>query len=493
MVMEIVAGRIMAPFLGVSLYTWTSIIGVVMLGISLGNYLGGRVADKHGNSELLGMSFLFSGFSVLTIVIFSNAAGQFFITDVVPLPLATLFFSLLIFFLPSVMLSFITPIVIKLNLKNLGETGITVGRIYSFSALGSILGTFATGYFFIQWFGVRFIIMGVSVVLITIGALMTGPFIKSEGKRLFIVFFLIFVYSLILPNKCDVESNYYCIYSTEFQLENGHRAVALQLDHLVHGYFSGEEKNFLGYGYEGVYALAAEYFSEKKEPKFLMLGGGAYVLPRLLEENYPHASVEVAEIDKAVTEYNYNNLQLSRDTKIHTYNQDARIFLQKASNVQKYDVIFADVFNDLSIPYHLTTDEFNALVKSTLRNDGIYAVNIIDDYNLGSFLVSYIHTLKNNFEYIYLAPLNTNVYDIQRRYTYVVLASNVPVDERKWSVSYDELLGKGILDEEDDRKAVLNLVSGKELDEFIDGKKVVFLTDDYAPVDNMLAPVFRDR
>jgi len=206
MVVEIVAGRIMAPYLGVSLFTWTSIIGVVLAGISLGNYLGGKIADKQGSRQFLGLIFLLSAATTVVIIIFSEFLGwslrsNFFFS----LPISTLIFSFSLFFVPSLLLSFITPIVIKLELNNLDQTGTIVGKIYSASALGSILGTFATGYLFISLFGVRSIIFGISAILLLMAASLNMRFLKQHIAKILIVFLPLALYSYFAQGPCNVE------------------------------------------------------------------------------------------------------------------------------------------------------------------------------------------------------------------------------------------------------------------------------------------------
>src|SRR4030042_3212391 len=149
LVIELVAGRIMAPYVGVSLYTWTSIIGVVLAGISIGAYLGGLIADRFPRPSTLGWLLLISGLGAFTISPLTNLVGgsEFHTSLMVRILLMTTF----IFFVPSCLLGMISPVAVKLALKNLEKTGNVVGKIYAFSTLGSILGTFATGIFLISW------------------------------------------------------------------------------------------------------------------------------------------------------------------------------------------------------------------------------------------------------------------------------------------------------------------------------------------------------
>jgi MFS family permease len=173
MILELVAGRIIAPYVGVSLYTWTGIIGVVLAGISLGNFLGGFLADRRASLRLLGTIFLLAGASSLGILavdlLGQRAPGR------LPIVLEILALTAALFLLPSVLLGTISPIVAKLAVQDLERTGRTVGRIYAAGSVGSIAGTFATGFLLISWFGTHIIVAGVALVLVALGLLFLLP------------------------------------------------------------------------------------------------------------------------------------------------------------------------------------------------------------------------------------------------------------------------------------------------------------------------------
>ena len=148
MVIELVAGRIVAPHIGVSLYTWTGIIGVMLAGISIGNWIGGGLADRFASRQALGAIFLLAGLGALSVLITVNQFGEAGLFNMnLPLIARMVLYLSAIFLLPGIMLGLVSPMVIKLTLKDLGKTGGVIGRIYAASSLGGILGTFATGYF----------------------------------------------------------------------------------------------------------------------------------------------------------------------------------------------------------------------------------------------------------------------------------------------------------------------------------------------------------
>ena len=138
-----------APYVGVSLYTWTTVIGVVLAGMTVGNYLGGWLADRHASLRLLGLVFLLAGLVSLGMLAV-DTLGVRLAADW-PIVVQILVLTGGLFLLPSVLLGMISPMVAKLAVRDLARTGRTVGRIYAAGAAGSIAGTFATGYWLIAW------------------------------------------------------------------------------------------------------------------------------------------------------------------------------------------------------------------------------------------------------------------------------------------------------------------------------------------------------
>ena len=166
LIIEIVAGRILAPTIGVSLYTWTSIIGIVLAGISAGNYIGGRVADRYPSPSTVGLILLAGGVASMAILPVDHFVSDRFLT--LPIIPRIVMLTVVLFLVPAVILGMVTPVVIKLRLADLAETGNVVGKLYAVSTAGSILGTFLTGFVLVQLFGTRLVILIVSLVLVAI-------------------------------------------------------------------------------------------------------------------------------------------------------------------------------------------------------------------------------------------------------------------------------------------------------------------------------------
>jgi spermidine synthase/predicted MFS family arabinose efflux permease len=482
MIVELVAGRIIAPYVGVSLYTWTSIIGVVLAGISVGNYVGGRLADRWGSLRLLGIIFLLAGLSSLGILTIERISRL--TPDNLPIVAAILSLSAALFFVPSTILGMVSPVVAKLAVRDLAETGSTVGKIYASGAVGSIVGTFATGFVLISWFGTRAIVWGVALILLSLGLL----FCLATRRRLLLAAILMVLGASAialtrgwLRSTCTVETNYFCIKVEERELD-GEPVRVLVLDRLVHSFSSLTDPTVLVYVYEQIYAEVTAYQSQEKENiRTLFIGGGGYTFPRYMEALYPDSELSVIEIDPGVTQVAYDQLGLRRDTSIVTYNEDARLFLEKAPT-PRYDLIVGDAFNDFSVPYHLTTKEFNDGVRDWLAEDGLYMVNIIDGPR-GDFVRSYVYTMRQTFGYVYLVPINRS-WRQGLRTTFVVIGTDTPLDLKAF----------GSITAGDDVPHLSRLLlSEQELDDLLAEGRVVTLTDEYVPVDQMLAPVFRNQ
>jgi spermidine synthase len=479
MVLELIAARMLAPYIGVSLYTWTSIIGVILAGIALGNFLGGRLADRYASPGVLAIIFFAGGLATMAVLPAAKAFGTADWFNQLPVMLEFVAKVFCVFFLPAIILSMVSPMVIKLTLADLGRTGGIVGTIYAFSTVGSIAGTFLTGFYFILWFGTRSIVWLIAAVLVMTGVLAWFAWRVPErwrpsGKNLFtwILALVVVLSGIILYRLPDswresytAESNYYAI-----RVKDNMGTKVLYLDHLLHSYVDLNDPTSITYSYVRIFAntihgLCLE--NSNPAPAILHLGGGGYCLPRCMEAVHPQSTNDVVEIDPAVTEVAYTELGLSRDTPIRTYNLDARQYLMRREESVKYDIVVGDVFNDLSTPYHLTTLEFDRLVKANLTPGGVYLINVVDNFQTGRYVSSFVYTLQQAFRHVYLLPELAEPESYNARTTLVIAAT-------------DRELPPGIF--------VGNyLFPEDELKQYLDNRTPILLTDDYAPTDILVS------
>ncbi len=521
LVIELVAGRIMAPYVGVSLYTWTSIIGVVLAGISIGAYLGGLIADRYPRSSTLGWLLFLSGLGAFAISPLTNLiGGAHFQTS---LMVRILLLTAIIFFVPSCLLGMISPVVVKLTLHNLDRAGNVVGKIYAFSTLGSILGTFATGFYLISWMGTRSILFTTGLILIVCAPIFGGFFFRKKTFALFLIFLSLlvvlplagfYVYAATQPAEIGrfahpihslktlydyafkfpvdeetyfyKESDYYTLKLKKKERSDGARLEALVLDHLIHSYTDLADPFFIEYEYIRMYEEVVRWQAAKRGPfHALFLGGGGYTFPRFIEASYPEAGVDVVEIDPEVTRVAHRYLGIVDDTRIRSFNEDARWFLMNSKESGRYDFVFGDAFNDLSIPYHLTTKEFAQEVRRVLKPDGLLMANVIDSFKVGLFMPSYIRTLEEVF-----GKGNVHLLTLTSDYDRIGISTNVIVASPR-KLDMDDFV-RTIKGKEDDEMTAY-VMPLERLQKYLNDHDSIVLTDDYVPVDNLIAPIFEER
>ncbi len=502
MVVELVAGRLIARHVGSSLYTWTSVIGIVLAGIAVGNYLGGLLADRYKAKEALASLFLISSATCLLIPVLNDHVGAWEILRSQEWALRIALHVFCVFFLPSALLGTISPIAAKLALEVGQHTGRTIGGIYSWGAVGSIVGTFLTGFFLIAQMGTTVVLLSVSGVLLAmslyfgsqallpwiwggvLGACIlaaSGPWAWAHtvGERLGFrehtdefVFF-------------DEETSYSHL-RIEEEPDQPH-VRSMTLDYLIHAYINLVDPDDLRYDYERIYAgitrLAVESLPPGRSPRGLFLGGGGFVFPAWFLRHFPDGYAEVAEIDPAVTRAAFEQFGLQPDPRMTIHNLDARNHLddllrrrERGEEVGDFDLVYGDAFNHYSPPFHLTTLEFNQKCKRLMSPYGIFLANVIDVFQSGKFLGAMINTLEETFPYVYVFSTTPGgPTDEDARDTFVVVASTrlLPVMTLDYSLYRAQILGPAQLD-------TLRRRSGG-----------LILTDDYAPVDNLLAPVIR--
>jgi len=493
MMVELAATRIVAPLFGSSLYTWAAVIGAVLLGISVGNALGGWLADRHPSRGLLGAALILAGAATLLVLLlpflYSRALSEF--TTAVLARLSPAFgLPLLVGVMllpPAAGFGALSPIIIRLTLRHPGEAGRIVGRVYAAQAIGSIAGTFAAGFWLIGLLGARAVILLVAQGVVLLGIVIgTGTWRIRPALRWVAAAACVLAAAAAatgrIPSPCLRESNYYCIRI----LEQGDGLRALVLDSLIHSYVDLRRPDALAYDYERGWAVLLDEVAARRVPgaaplRALFIGGGGYTFPRYMQSVAPDSRIEVVEIDPAVTAVTQAELGLPTDTTIRTWNEDGRQFFLRRPQ-HRYDLILLDVFRDAySIPYHLTTREFAEQVAGALAPQGVYAVNIVDG-RPGLFVRAYARTLQRVFPYVYLLPAGEdwrqNVQTI-----FVLFASRRPLD-------LADLMRRrppGV-------HAPLSLVplAPEELAAFLNAGPPGVLSDDHAPVEPYLARVYAE-
>jgi MFS family permease len=478
LVVEIVAARLIAPFVGVSLYSWTAIIGVVLAGLSLGNWLGGVWADRGAGQRGAGFILLLASISVFAVLLILPRLGA--PLQDAPLGLAGLSLVLAgaLFFTPAALLGVLTPLLTTLALRLSDRTGHIVGLMHALAALGSILGTFVTGFWLVQWVGSRDIIVGTASLLLLLAVPLLGWRKGLAGAAVAVLVGAASVSTLGYATPCERESSYFCLRVVDSSGEAPFgEARSLVLDHLLHGTNHREEPQLVLAPYLHLMdELAAWHTAERGGAQYFFAGGGAYTLPRAVRSRDAQAGIVVAEIDPVVTELAARRLFVD-PSQFEVRHTDARVAL-RSDPEGRYDVIVGDVFHDIAIPYHLVTREFANLVRQRLRPDGIYLLNVIDAYPDPRLVKAMTKTLGTTFSdvQVWLEELPED----PGRVTYVLSARNTgpPLPElhsarrgmpRQWQPVTSELLANGL------PLAELPVIS-----------------DDLAPVERLLASLLLD-
>jgi len=280
MVLELVAGRIIARFLGSSLYTWTSVIGVVLAGITIGNYVGGQLADRFKPVRILAILFAACAVACLVTIVANNLIGNFTWLWQFNWPTRILLHVTAVFLLPSTLLGTISPVVAKMALEKGLPTGRTVGDIYAWGAAGSIAGTFAAGYYLIALMGTISIIWAVAAVMIAM-ALLYGA-----GRWTVRAAAVIFLSAVLLgagpwkqtainlglkemPSGITIyedETNYSYV-AVRIAQDNPDQRAFIQ-DKLMHSEILLSEPNKLQYTYEQIMAAVTHRFAAGEDKPF---------------------------------------------------------------------------------------------------------------------------------------------------------------------------------------------------------------------------------
>ena len=498
MTVELVAGRLIARHVGSSLYTWTSVIGVVLAGIAMGNWIGGRLADRYPPRNALGVLFSIGSVCCLLIPGFNKMFGAwgFLLKQEWAFRIAAHVF--LVFFLPSTVLGCIGPLAAKMALDLGRQVGRTVGNVYAWGAVGSIVGTFLTGFYLIARMGTISVLITVAATMALV-ALLFGA--RSWFPYLWAATTVAFIWVTMGPwpwaQKIGIrlgvvrqpysnilyvdESNYSFIQIEEESEPPGMRSMSL--DHLVHAYVMPDPTD-IQYDYEKLYASITETaIGGKQKPASLFIGGGGFVFPRWMLAKWPLSHVEVAEIDPRVTEAAHASFGLPRDSPMRIFNLDARNHVddlvrrkRQGEPVLPFDLVYGDAFNHYAVPYHLTTREFNLKVRELMAPDGVYMINVIDIYDSGQFLGAILNTFRDCFPHVYAFstmnsfPANSD----DRRDTFVVVGAKAALR--------GQALKPGITG---------SALKPEHVEMLRKRSRSIILTDDYAPVEQMLAPVIR--
>lgn len=376
MMLELVGARMVAPYFGTSIYVWTAMIGVILGALSFGYWYGGKLADKVANDRGLAMIV-----SVAAILIAVSVIGQRYLLEIiaslhVDVRLQAVMAALLLLAPASCLLGIVSPYVVKLKLSSLSKAGQSVGRLYAAGTAGSIIGTFACGYWLISWLGNY--TLGVSLVLLLLVVSFIADYKIWRWARAGLAVAaigLLFVPTHLGSNAvADMDSAYSRYQVKEFKTIDGGTVRVLQTD--SNGYQSAYkvgDPDEPVLGYVQAFKHAADAYGPLQS--MLMIGGGTYTFPSLIARQQPEAQIDVVEIDPMLDQIAVKFFDFHALPNLHLNHQDGRVYLNR--NQQTYDMVYMDAFSSLSPPYQLATVEALRQVKRALKPDGVVVVNVL--------------------------------------------------------------------------------------------------------------------
>jgi len=410
MAVELGASRLLAPYFSSSQIVWTIIIGTIMIAMALGNIYGGRTADKDPNPDKLYGRIMIAAVWIAAIPVL----GKYIILGISALLVFTVSNNLLIwaafaacmvlFVFPLFLLGTVTPSLAKYTVDSLEDNGKTVGNLGAFNTVGSIIGTFLPTFVTIPAVGTSITFLIFSGILLLLGLVY---FISTKGRKVFCIA------SVVLFAVCSIfgySGNFAfwakdLIYEGEsvynyLQVKEDEDSVILSTN-VLFGVQSIRKKDngLTGMYYD--YALAAPFLagaSRKENLNVLILGMGTGTFAVQCERYFDTLTIEGVEIDQKITDLAERYFELPADVKVATY--DGRAYLAAVDSV--YDVIMVDAYQDITIPFQMSSVEFFTLVKEHLTPDGVMVVNMnmrgTKEGNINQYLSD---TIASVFDQVY--------------------------------------------------------------------------------------------
>lgn len=415
MAVELGASRLMAPYFSSSQIVWTVIIGVIMIAMALGNVWGGRIADKNPSPDKLYGRLLLAAVWIALIPF----AGRYLIAGISLLLAvfitknflvwAALFACLAVFAFPCVLLGTVTPSLVKYSVNSLDNNGKTVGELGALNTIGSIIGTFLPTFVTIPTVGTAITFLIFSGVLAAISIIY---FFSKKTKLIKCVLSIVLILILGLTSSSfsfafwedDITLEDESIYNY-LQVKETDSSVILSTNVLfgVQSILMKEAK-LTGMYYD--YALAAPVMAgipQMDSPgSILILGLGSGTFAKYCSEFFPGTSIEGVEIDQKIAGLASEYFDLPDTVKVSVY--DGRSYLTASD--KKYDVIMVDAYQDITIPFQMSSVEFFTEVQNHLTDNGVMVVNMNmksqSEHSINDYLCD---TIGSVFHNVYTVPV----------------------------------------------------------------------------------------
>ncbi len=412
--LEMTASQLLRPYFGSSLFTWANLIGLVMIYLTVGYYLGGRLADRYPRTGVLYGLVTAAGIAAAVIPLLARPILTWSLEGFAEVSVSITYGSLAgviaLFAIPMILLGCISPFAIRLRMSQVDAAGETAGSVYALSTLGSILGTLVPVFLLLPTIGsARTLYLGAGALLIvaTLGLLVT----RRAGARVLAVAVLAVVALYLLPpsglikpppyGKLLAEQESVYNYIQVVQQTNGDIHLVLNEGHAIHSVYRADQQHPLTGG-PWDYWLVAPYVNPNMRPddvhNMLMLGSAAGTAAGLFTDVYGPKPVDNVEIDPAVVEMGRQYFHLD-EPNVNNIIQDARAYLRTTD--KKYTIIGIDAYRQPYIPFHLTTREFFEEVRDKLEPNGVVMINAgrtATDYRLVDAIAA---TMRTVYPHVY--------------------------------------------------------------------------------------------
>ena len=396
---ELAASRIAAPYIGTSIYIWTSIIGVILAALALGYWMGGKLADRRKLKEDIVILLVLAAALILFVNIIKDSLLSAITDNSLSLQWQALIASILIFSPPAVVLGMVSPYLARLNITKLSDSGQKLASISAWGTVGSLVGTFLTGYVLFGLVGTRHLLAGIALSLLFLSFAMSLNAYLAARLLFFVAILLQLFTSPTLGFagvKADIDTRYSRV--TVRDTFYGNRPVrVLQMDRKYWQsgiYLDGSKELVFPYT-RGFYSLAQ---SKPDAKKHLIIGGGAFTLPEHIARTMPQSQIDVVEIDGGLVGIAKKHFGFSQPKNLNIIIADGRQYLNV--NQKNYDVIILDAFSSVEPPFQLFTKEAAERIKASLSRGGMVGINVISaaEGEKSEMLSSIIRTYSDIFK-----------------------------------------------------------------------------------------------
>ncbi|MEU7945442.1 fused MFS/spermidine synthase [Micromonospora taraxaci] len=476
LVLETVALRLVGPYVGVTLQVTSSVIGIALAAIAYGAWSGGWLADRRNPRGLLAPALVLAGIATAITLPVVRYAGEVLRGGAAS---GILLLVALAVFVPAALLAAVTPLVVKLQLADLRRTGQVVGRLSGIGTLGGITATLLTGFVLVAALRSTVILLTLAIALGLVGIGLGWYLRRQEPTELpgpartraaLAVLGLVGAgLTTIAPNPCDIETAYHC--ARVASDPNRPTGRTLLLNSAQHSYVDLADPKHLEYAYtKWIGAVADVTVPAGQRLDALHLGGGGFTVPGYLTATRPGTENVVFEIDGGLVELGKQELGVRTGPELRAVVGDARM-LVAGEPTDSRDLVVGDAFGHLVVPWHLATREMAAEIRRVTRPGGVYVQNVID-YPPLRFIRAELATVAAEFRHVALIAPPEALAE-QQGANFLIVGSDAPLPLEAVRARLSEVDPK------------VSLLSGAELTEFV-GSALV-LTDDYAPVDQLLA------